>query len=76
MKAFLIIIGSLVGLFVIGFAVLFVQALHEGRTLEANCRLLTADTNYTLRTGSGTVTVTQQPDRRKYMCPDGKVHWY
>lgn len=76
MKAVLIILGSLAGLFVIGFAVLFVQSLNEGRYYAENCRLLTTDTNYTVRTGSGTVTVTQQPDRRKYLCPDGKVHWF
>lgn len=66
----------MVGLFVVGFAVLFFMTVKEGRDLEANCKLLTANTNYTMRTGSGTVTVTQEPERRKYLCPDGKVHWY
>lgn len=76
MKTFFGVVGAIAGLCVIGFAVLFVMTLKEGRDLEANCTLLTANSTYTMRQGDRTVTVTRAPERRQYRCPDGKIHWY
>ena len=77
MKVFFVIAGSLFGLFVLGVILLFVQAVLDGKYYRENCRVIgTTGANYSVRTVSSSVTITKEHEYTKYLCPDGKVHWY